>query len=49
VWGQEFPGETRTVDVHVGQLRKKLGRPQLIKTVRGAGYKAVGRMSVPRT
>lgn len=40
VWGMEYPGETRTVDVHVGQLRKKLGRPDLIRTVRGAGYKA---------
>lgn len=41
VWGMEYPGETRTVDVHVGQLRKKLGRPNLIRTVRGAGYKAL--------
>jgi DNA-binding response OmpR family regulator len=41
VWGMEYPGETRTVDVHVGQLRKKLGRPDLIRTVRGSGYKAV--------
>jgi DNA-binding response OmpR family regulator len=41
VWGMEFPGETRTVDVHVGQLRKKLGRPELIRTIRGAGYKAL--------
>ena len=41
VWGMGYPGETRTVDVHVGQLRKKLGRPDLIRTVRGAGYKAV--------
>jgi DNA-binding response OmpR family regulator len=39
VWGMEYPGETRTVDVHVGQIRKKLGRPGLIETVRGAGYK----------
>jgi DNA-binding response OmpR family regulator len=39
VWGLEYPGETRTVDVHVGQLRKKLGRPALIETVRGFGYK----------
>ena len=43
VWGLAFPGGTRTVDVHVAQLRKKLGRPELILTVRGAGYKAVGR------
>lgn len=41
VWGMTYPGGTRTVDVHVGQLRRKLGRPQLIRTVRGAGYKAV--------
>ncbi len=41
VWGMEYPGETRTVDVHVGQLRRKLGRPDLIRTVRGAGYKAM--------
>jgi len=41
VWGMEFPGETRTVDVHVAQLRKKLGRPGLIRTVRGSGYKAM--------
>jgi DNA-binding response OmpR family regulator len=43
VWGMGYAGETRTVDVHVGQLRKKLGRPDLIRTVRGAGYKAVRR------
>jgi DNA-binding response OmpR family regulator len=43
VWGLSFPGGTRTVDVHVSQLRKKLGRPALIRTVRGSGYKAVGR------
>jgi two-component system, OmpR family, alkaline phosphatase synthesis response regulator PhoP len=41
VWGMEYPGETRTVDVHVAQLRRKLGRPELIRTMRGAGYKAV--------
>ncbi|MBI4260649.1 MAG: response regulator transcription factor [Actinobacteria bacterium] len=41
VWGMSYPGETRTVDVHVGQLRRKLGRPDLIRTVRGVGYKAV--------
>jgi DNA-binding response OmpR family regulator len=41
VWGQLYPGGTRTVDVHVAQLRRKLDRPELIRTVRGAGYKAV--------
>jgi DNA-binding response OmpR family regulator len=39
VWGMTYPGGTRTVDVHVAQLRRKLGRPELIRTVRGAGYK----------
>jgi DNA-binding response OmpR family regulator len=40
VWGFLSPGETRTVEVHVAQLRKKLGHPELIRTVRGLGYKA---------
>ena len=42
VWGTDFPGETRTVDVHVAEVRKKLGRdgPQ-IETVRGLGYRLV--------
>ena len=38
-----FSGGTRTVDVHVAQVRRKLGRPELVRTVRGAGYKAVRR------
>jgi len=38
-WGGRFPAGTRTVDVHVAQLRRKLGRPGLIETVRGVGYK----------
>ena len=41
VWGFRSPGETRTVEVHVAQLRKKLGHADLIRTVRGLGYKAV--------
>jgi DNA-binding response OmpR family regulator len=41
VWGVTYPGGTRTVDVHVAQLRRKLDRPELIRTLRGAGYKAV--------
>jgi two-component system OmpR family response regulator len=40
VWGGEFPGGTRTVDVHIAQLRAKLDRPELLQTVHGAGYKA---------
>jgi DNA-binding response OmpR family regulator len=41
VWGLTYPGDTRTVDVHVAQLRRKLGLHEHITTVRGAGYKAV--------
>jgi DNA-binding response OmpR family regulator len=41
VWGMTYPGDTRTVDVHIAQLRRKLGLQELILTVRGAGYKAV--------
>jgi DNA-binding response OmpR family regulator len=41
VWGLTYVGGTRTVDVHVGSVRRKLSRPKLIRTVRGAGYKAV--------
>ncbi len=41
VWGMSYAGGTRTVDVHVAQLRRKLGRPASIRTVRGSGYKAI--------
>jgi DNA-binding response OmpR family regulator len=39
VWGFSFAGGTRTVDVHVAQVRRKLARPELIETVRGIGYR----------
>lgn len=40
VWGYDFEGESRTVDVHVKTLRQKLGAGGAqVKTVRGAGYK----------
>ena len=39
VWGMTYPGGTRTVDMHVAQLRRKLGDAEGIRTVRGAGYK----------
>ncbi len=42
VWGYDFAGETRTVDVHVAHLRKKLaGAKTEIETVTGVGYKLV--------
>ena len=40
IWGYDFDGETRTVDVHVRTLRQKLGDTgRLIETVRGVGYR----------
>jgi two-component system alkaline phosphatase synthesis response regulator PhoP len=42
VWGYDFYGETRTVDVHIGQLRKRLADSSVeIETVLGVGYKLV--------
>jgi len=42
VWGYDFAGETRTVDVHVHWLRREIepdpGSPALLQTVRGVGY-----------
>jgi DNA-binding response OmpR family regulator len=44
VWGYDYVGETRTVDVHVRRLRAKLGdQGKLIQTVTGAGYKLAAR------
>lgn len=40
IWGTEYDGESRTVDVHIRTLRQKLGEMEyIIKTVRGVGYK----------
>ncbi len=39
VWGYDFYGEERVVDVHVGHIRQKLGDGRLIDTVRGVGYR----------
>ena len=42
VWGYDYVGETRTVDVHVRRLRAKLGEHhEMIETVLGAGYKLI--------
>lgn len=45
VWGRDFYGEERIVDVHVGNLRKALGEsasePRFIETVRGVGYRFI--------
>ena len=43
VWGYDFDGETRTVDVHIRTLRQKLGScGEYIETVRGVGYRIGG-------
>ena len=43
IWGYEYCGETRTVDVHIRHLRQKLGEEPYIETVRGVGYRFVDR------
>jgi len=44
IWGEDYYGETRTLDIHIGTLRQKLGDTgsRYIKTVRGVGYRFVG-------
>ncbi len=44
VWGYDWFGDARTVDVHIAQVRKKLGDRVVITTVRGVGY----RLEAPR-
>lgn len=44
IWGYDFDGETRTVDVHIRTLRQKLGEAgDIIETVRGVGYRIGGK------
>ncbi len=43
VWGRTWPGANRTLDVHVATLRTKLGRPDVVATVRGVGYRLTRR------
>lgn len=43
IWGYDFDGETRTIDVHIRTLRQKLGTcGELVETVRGVGYRIGG-------
>jgi DNA-binding response OmpR family regulator len=46
VWGMEYVGGARTVDIHIQRLRKKLGEPYqaLLQTVYGIGYKGLGEL-----
>lgn len=49
IWGYEYPGDTRTVDVHVRHLRQKVEKdpanPEYIETLRGIGYRFKGKKS----
>jgi two-component system response regulator RegX3 len=42
VWDENWFGSTKTLDVHVGWLRRKLGEPTYIETVRGVGFRFAG-------
>ncbi len=39
VWNTSWSGSTKTIDVHVAALRRKLGEPELIETIRGVGFR----------
>lgn len=41
IWGYDYRGDSRAVDVTISALRKKLGNPELIETVHGVGYKFI--------
>ncbi|MDF2675454.1 MAG: two component transcriptional regulator, winged helix family, partial [Clostridiales bacterium] len=45
IWGYDYAGETRTVDVHIRHLRQKIhdedDSNQMIETIRGVGYKII--------
>jgi len=42
VWGYDYAGDTRTIDVHIQKLRKKLGWESIIKTIHKLGYRLEG-------
>lgn len=46
IWGYDYAGETRTVDVHIRHIRQKIqdeeGSNQMIETIRGVGYRIIG-------
>ncbi|PFG41628.1 DNA-binding response OmpR family regulator [Isoptericola jiangsuensis] len=43
VWGSSWKGLGRTLEVHVASLRRKIGEPDVVETVRGVGYRVTGR------
>lgn len=42
VWGDALPGSSRTLEVHIANLRAKLGESDIIQTIRGVGYRVTG-------
>jgi len=49
VWHSDYPALSRTLDVHIATLRAKLGRPELVETVRGVGYRLAAPDASPRS
>ena len=47
IWGYDYFGDTRVVDVHIGHIRQKLGNESLIETVRGVGYRFEDKQVIP--
>ncbi|MDD3362462.1 MAG: response regulator transcription factor [Hespellia sp.] len=48
IWGYDFGGETRTVDVHIRTLRQKLAaKEEIIETIRGVGYRISDKQNIP--
>jgi two-component system alkaline phosphatase synthesis response regulator PhoP len=47
IWGYDYFGDTRVVDVHIGHIRQKLGDESLIETVRGVGYRFEDKQVIP--
>lgn len=47
IWGYDYFGDTRVVDVHIGHIRQKLGDESLIETIRGVGYRFEDKKVIP--
>lgn len=47
IWGYDYFGDTRVVDVHIGHIRQKLGNESLIETIRGVGYRFEDKQVIP--
>ncbi|MCC6146458.1 MAG: response regulator transcription factor [Anaerolineaceae bacterium] len=47
IWGYDYFGDTRVVDVHIGHIRQKLGSECMIETIRGVGYRFEDKQVMP--